>query len=170
MALVNCPECGREISDKAVACPHCAYPMAHEPDAPAEQPPEVETTAKEMVLLVDHPSMFRNHPIWFSLCILLVPVVGVGLIILFFWFLVCKATELTITDERTILRQGLFSKRTNEIRHSDVKNIQVTQSFLQRMFNVGRLAVSSAGQDTIEIEVNGVYDPQGIADLLRVRQ
>ena len=27
MALINCPECGREISDKAVSCPHCGYPI-----------------------------------------------------------------------------------------------------------------------------------------------
>lgn len=28
MALIKCPECGREISDKAEACPNCAYPIA----------------------------------------------------------------------------------------------------------------------------------------------
>ncbi len=27
MALIKCPECGREISDKATACPHCGMPM-----------------------------------------------------------------------------------------------------------------------------------------------
>lgn len=27
MALILCPECGREISDKAVFCPGCGYPM-----------------------------------------------------------------------------------------------------------------------------------------------
>lgn len=27
MALINCPECGREISDKAQSCPHCGNPM-----------------------------------------------------------------------------------------------------------------------------------------------
>lgn len=27
MALIKCPECGREISDKAPACPHCGYPL-----------------------------------------------------------------------------------------------------------------------------------------------
>lgn len=27
MALINCDECGREISDKATACPHCGNPM-----------------------------------------------------------------------------------------------------------------------------------------------
>ena len=27
MALISCPECGKEISDKAFACPHCGNPM-----------------------------------------------------------------------------------------------------------------------------------------------
>ncbi len=28
MALIDCPECGREVSGSAVACPECAYPVA----------------------------------------------------------------------------------------------------------------------------------------------
>ena len=27
MALIKCPECGKEISDKAKACPNCVYPL-----------------------------------------------------------------------------------------------------------------------------------------------
>jgi hypothetical protein len=27
MALINCPECNKEISDKVKACPHCGYPF-----------------------------------------------------------------------------------------------------------------------------------------------
>ena len=27
MALINCPECGREVSDKAPTCIHCGYPL-----------------------------------------------------------------------------------------------------------------------------------------------
>jgi len=27
MALIRCPECQKEISDKAYACPHCGNPM-----------------------------------------------------------------------------------------------------------------------------------------------
>lgn len=30
MALIKCPECGKEISDKAAACPNCGYPIASE--------------------------------------------------------------------------------------------------------------------------------------------
>lgn len=28
MALISCPECSKEISDKAAACPHCGCPRA----------------------------------------------------------------------------------------------------------------------------------------------
>lgn len=27
MALINCPECGKEISDKAISCPSCGCPI-----------------------------------------------------------------------------------------------------------------------------------------------
>lgn len=30
MALIACAECGKEISDKAAACPHCGAPVASE--------------------------------------------------------------------------------------------------------------------------------------------
>ncbi|MFI4940353.1 MAG: zinc ribbon domain-containing protein, partial [Burkholderiales bacterium] len=28
MALINCDECGNQVSDKAVACPKCGNPIA----------------------------------------------------------------------------------------------------------------------------------------------
>ncbi|MCD8160790.1 MAG: zinc-ribbon domain-containing protein [Clostridiales bacterium] len=27
MALITCPECNAQVSDKAIACPHCGYPV-----------------------------------------------------------------------------------------------------------------------------------------------
>ena len=30
MALITCPECGKEISSKASSCPNCGYPIAKE--------------------------------------------------------------------------------------------------------------------------------------------
>lgn len=43
MALIKCPECGREISDKAKACIHCGYPIAEIADM-QEVAPLVEPT------------------------------------------------------------------------------------------------------------------------------
>ena len=31
MALINCPECGKQVSDKAVSCPNCGCPIATTP-------------------------------------------------------------------------------------------------------------------------------------------
>lgn len=42
MALISCPECGKQISDKVNACPHCGYPMSVESqDPPSPQQVEV---------------------------------------------------------------------------------------------------------------------------------
>lgn len=27
MPLIKCPECGKEVSDQALSCPHCGYPL-----------------------------------------------------------------------------------------------------------------------------------------------
>lgn len=37
MALIKCPECGHDISDKAISCPNCGYPM----NTPSSQKPRV---------------------------------------------------------------------------------------------------------------------------------
>lgn len=31
VALIKCPECGREVSDKAISCPNCGYPISQDP-------------------------------------------------------------------------------------------------------------------------------------------
>lgn len=41
MALISCPECGKEISDKALACPHCGNPMNPQPQQ-VQQPQQEE--------------------------------------------------------------------------------------------------------------------------------
>jgi len=37
MALIECPECKREISDKAVSCPHCGYQQQKTKKAPEKK-------------------------------------------------------------------------------------------------------------------------------------
>lgn len=40
MALINCPECNREISDKVKSCPHCGYPIEEETAQAGEAIPQ----------------------------------------------------------------------------------------------------------------------------------
>jgi hypothetical protein len=61
MALIDCPECGAKISDKAPTCPHCGVPVAatlvqpagaptnttNDASAPAQTNESAQTTAAE---------------------------------------------------------------------------------------------------------------------------
>ena len=46
MALIKCPECGTEVSDKAEKCPKCAYPIK-----PANNIPPVNNDSKPEVIV-----------------------------------------------------------------------------------------------------------------------
>jgi DNA-directed RNA polymerase subunit RPC12/RpoP len=41
MSLMDCPECGHRVSDKAYACPSCGYPLAAQPGQKGSQWPAV---------------------------------------------------------------------------------------------------------------------------------
>jgi uncharacterized membrane protein YdbT with pleckstrin-like domain len=92
--------------------------------------------------------------------------VGVGVVILFVWWLQCQATTLTVTQERTILRKGLLSKSTTEVWHKDVRNVQISQGLLQRLLGVGTVGISSAGQGGVEILAVGIPDPAGVRRII----
>lgn len=37
MALINCPDCGKEVSDKAPACIHCGFPLTSVDDTKTDE-------------------------------------------------------------------------------------------------------------------------------------
>ncbi len=120
----------------------------------------------ERVVWTGRPAMFRNAPVGFLLAVLLVPL-GIGLVILLIWWLRCLATSWTVTTRRTISRQGLLSKSTTELRHTDIRAIHVEQGFFQRLMGTGTVRLSSASSDDYEIQMAGVANPEQVASTLR---
>lgn len=53
MALINCPECGKEVSDKADVCIHCGYPLQDETQSNKEDVPAYLSEVKGLVLSGD---------------------------------------------------------------------------------------------------------------------
>ena len=121
--------------------------------------------SNEKILYDKTTAMFRNAPVSFLICLVLT-LSGVGAVLLFRWWIRSISTRLTVSNRRTTLRRGIFARHINEVMHDDVRNVQVHQTFFQRVMGTGRLLISSAGQGTIEIDVAGMPSPDLVAGLI----
>ena len=81
-------------------------------------------------------------------------------------FLRYRSTRLTITSCRTTLRKGFFAKHISEVNHRAVRQVVLRQSFLERLFNVGYIGISSSASAEMEIEIVVVREPEKIKSLL----
>ena len=116
----------------------------------------------------ERPAMFRSNPFGFVLAVLLIPV-GVGIIILLVWYLICLSTKLELEGNDLVLTKGLLSKDRIELDVSSIRTVRVYQSFINRIFNVGSISVFTAG-DKPEIEVAGLPDPHDLRELINTKQ
>ena len=53
MALISCPECGKEVSDRAVNCPNCAFPLADTLDNTVKIKIQIMNIAKVRIFDMD---------------------------------------------------------------------------------------------------------------------
>ena len=84
------------------------------------------------ILYEENPSMIRSHPLGTVIAILLIPV-GVGILILLYWYLTMKADKLTIKEDEVIWTHGLLSKQYVEINMASIRTTKVQQSLLQQL-------------------------------------
>ena len=119
-------------------------------------------------LYAEHPAMFKNNPLGFILAVLLIAV-GVGIIILLWWYLQTKASKLTVYENEIMFEKGLLSKERSEVNISIVRTVRVKQSFFNRIFGVGTVEIFTAG-DNPEIVARGMPDPNRIRELIKMGQ
>jgi uncharacterized membrane protein YdbT with pleckstrin-like domain len=110
------------------------------------------------------------RPITLLLSIVFGIFAGASLISMIYWFVRTRNDSLTITDERTVWSRGILDRETSEVQHDDIRNIQIKQTFIDRILGVGRVAISSAGQDEMEIDIRDVPAPSQVADTVRSYQ
>ncbi len=134
------------------------------------------------------PAMFRARPLsvlilWLGLIggvigglVLLAanPLVGglliaagvIAALVLVGWYIFKFENRLEITNKRIIATRGILSRTTSEVPHEKIQNIQVTQSFVQRIMKVGTIGISSAGQSDIEIVFPDAPNPYRVREVI----
>jgi len=117
----------------------------------------------------EHPVMFKNNPLGFIVCLLLIPAFGVGLLILLWWYLQCKGAKLSVNENDVLYEEGLLSKHRVEFRIAGIRTVRVKQSFLNRIFGVGSIHIYTAG-DNPELIATGMPDPNRVRELIKARQ
>src|SRR5262245_36406380 len=140
MPLVECPDCGHKISDQAPACVQCGRPngvVSPDPQPKREASSEHRTPINETpkLLLEAHPSKwhyFWDHVFFF----LIIPPLVAS------WRR--SATALRVYSNRVVLQKGVFSRDVKEVFCSDVRSIEVRQSFFQRIVNIGDVVIGNA--------------------------
>ncbi|MFN0010852.1 MAG: PH domain-containing protein [Phycisphaerales bacterium] len=82
------------------------------------------------------------------------------------WAVLAHAERLTVTNKRVIFARGLLSKSTIEMLHRTVQDIEIDQTFTDRLLGIGRVSISNAGQEDDEIIIRAVPDPYRIRQVI----
>lgn len=102
-----------------------------------------------------------------------------GLWIFFFVFIVCAVGDilvrrlkvtLIVKPDEIALEQGLIGRHSIEISTKNIRTIQVKQSVIQRLLNVGDILVASAATDGYEIHIANMPDPNTIRNLMQAHE
>ena len=160
MALIACPECSKEVSTEARACPACGYPLAERSIAapsPADQARAAAAVDAQAVLLEVRPSWWNFG--WHLLfCWLLVP--------LFIALYRRHSFVLRIYSDRVSIEEGFWSKESSEFFIKDIRSIDVRQGVWGRLVGIGDVTISTAATvDGAEV-AHGVTQPNRIKELL----
>ncbi len=188
---VTCPYCGdvNRVPEDAADVPGPAVPGRQDKAAAAGYPPdhgaEAEVVRVRRCWFRSRPGRFSGavlvmvgglaglvwmltrsgaaNPWWYAV---FVPGVVVPAGIMAWWWFDRYAAALIITTKRTTMQTGIFKRSTSEVVHDNIRNIQVDQSFWQRVWKVGKLGISSSGQDGVEVQANHLPDPNKLREII----
>lgn len=120
----------------------------------------------QKVLYFNYPAMFLSNPIRWVFYLLLVFALGFGLILYALWWFEAFSKRLVLTEEEAIFIKGVLNTSTTEIRLSDIRAVEVDQSFWGKLVGIGAVRIASAGSDGWEIEINGLPQPNKVRRII----
>jgi membrane protein YdbS with pleckstrin-like domain len=215
MALVSCPECGRQVSTAAPSCPQCGMVLSGAAAVPGSAgvvfAPGAPTPGPEQTLWEGRPSLALAYGKILGLILRAIVLIVAGYLIiqlglpalqglstdirtmiepkatmiswviaavlfiamvppaaaLFGAIVQIKNTHYKVTNQRVLIERGMLSKELQEIDMRSVDDTEFRQSFLQRIFGIGEVAIVSTDKVTPAVVLHGIRDPRGTRELIR---
>jgi uncharacterized membrane protein YdbT with pleckstrin-like domain len=100
---------------------------------------------------------------------LLLCLVGIGLIIVLVMWIENLAATYEVTEDRLIIRRGIFNKSIDEIELYRVKDIRIDFSLVNQWANIGTITIDSSDETTRDapLVIPNVEDAQRRRETLR---
>lgn len=107
--------------------------------------------------------LFKLHwfaKIWMILWIILaIPTLGITLLLALWEWLKLRSIEQGVTNKRVILKRGIISRKTEEMKVSSIETVEIIQGITGRIFGYGDVKVTGRGiSDLLFRKINDPMD------------
>jgi uncharacterized membrane protein YdbT with pleckstrin-like domain len=108
--------------------------------------------------------LFKLH--WFSKipmiiwAILAIPTLGITLLFVIWEWLKLRSIEQGVTNKRVILKKGIISRKSEEMKISSIETVEIIQGVFGRMFGFGTVKVT--GRGISDLIFNNIDDPMDV--------
>ena len=108
--------------------------------------------------------LFKLH--WFAWVpmvmwiILGIPTLGLTWLIALYEFLRLKFLEQGVTNKRVILKRGIISRKTEEMKLTSIETVEIDQGIFGRIFGFGTVKIT--GRGISDFVFKGIDDPMSV--------
>jgi len=99
----------------------------------------------------------------------LIPLLGLGLLVIVGAYLNRENTDYVITDKSVYKKKGVLSRSVSEVEYEKVQNTSFSAGVVGRSLGYGNVEISTAGGAGVEMTLRGVNDPQEVQKQLSRR-
>jgi uncharacterized membrane protein YdbT with pleckstrin-like domain len=92
--------------------------------------------------------------------ILAIPTFGLTLFVALYEYLRLKFQERGVTNKRVILKKGIISRKTEEMKLKSIETVEIDQGIFGRLFDFG--AVRITGRGVSDFVFKGINDPMAV--------
>jgi uncharacterized membrane protein YdbT with pleckstrin-like domain len=194
MPVIACPDCGRDVSPLAPACPHCGRPSPGG-NAPIAAP---NTPAQERTLWRGSPSaiVLAGYIATIVATLIVIPVAArffggtigdiergrnvarvgwmaalvlaaIEIVLFLVAFIRLRSTSYTVTSQRVMIEQGVFAKTVDEVDLRYIEDSLFHQSFGDRILGIGSVTLISSDKTTPRATLRSIRKPREVREMIR---